>query len=87
MPSHTPFFDADGAIDLAGTLSEALPIAELVGLFVVVSLVPFAVAVASFGTNSLVGSAFVLVGQSVLAVGAGVVLLYVLVRSRRLSAG
>ena len=64
MPSHTPFFDADGAIDLAGTLSEALPIAKLVGLFVVVSLVPFAV-----------------------AVGAGVVLLYVLVRSRRLSAG
>ena len=87
MPSQTPFFDSEtGTLDTAKILAEAIPLAKLVGLFVAVSLVPFALAVASLGTGSLVGSAFVLVGQFVLAVGAGIVLLYVLVRSRQLTA-
>jgi len=86
MPSKTPFFDPEsGTLNIAGILSEAIPLAKLVGLFVAVSLLPFVLAVTSFGANSLVGAAFTLVGQFVLAIGAGVVLLYVIVRSRQLS--
>jgi hypothetical protein len=84
MPSRTPFIDPEsGTLDLAKILSEAIPLARLVGLFVAVSLLPFAVGVVSFGADSLVGAAFVLLGQFVLAIGAGIVLLYVLVRSRQ----
>ena len=83
MPSQTPFFDSEtGTLDVA----EAIPVARLVGLFVAVSLLPLVVGTFSFGPASLVGAAFVLVGRFVLAVGAGVTLLYVVVRGRRLSA-
>jgi hypothetical protein len=87
MPSQTPFFDSEtGTLDVAAVLSEAIPVARLVGLFVAVSLLPLVVGTFSFGPDSLVGAAFVLVGRFVLAVGAGVTLLYVVVRGRRLSA-
>ena len=87
MPSKTPFVDPEsGTLNIARILTEAFPLARLIGLFVAVSLLPFVVGVVAFGANSLVGSAFVLVGQFVLAVGAGIVLLYILVRSRQLSA-
>ena len=83
MPSQTPFFDSEtGTLDVA----ETIPIARLVGLSVAVSLLPLVVGTFSFGPDSLVGAAFVLVGRFVLAVGAGVTLLYVVVRGRRLSA-
>jgi hypothetical protein len=83
MPSQTPFFDSEtGTLDVA----ETIPIARLVGLFVAVSLLPLVVGTFSFDPDSLVGAAFVLVGRFVLAVGAGVTLLYVVVRGRRLSA-
>ncbi|MBB6647726.1 hypothetical protein [Halobellus ruber] len=86
MPSDTPFFDAgSGTLDVAEILSEAIPLARLIGLFVGVSLLPFILGAFSFGTGSLVGAAFVLLGQFVLAVGAGIVLLYVVVRARQLS--
>jgi len=88
MPSQTPFFDPEsGTLDTAEILREAIPLARLVGLFVAVSLLPFVLGMFSFGASSLVGAAFVLLGWFVLAVGAGVVLLYVLVRSRRLTNG
>jgi hypothetical protein len=87
MPSKTPFVDRESdTLNIARILAEAFPLARLIGLFVAVSLLPFVVGVVAFGANSLVGSAFVLVGQFVLAVGAGIVLLYILVRSRQLSA-
>jgi hypothetical protein len=85
MPSD-PFFTSDGTVDTGAVLSEAIPLARLVGLFAAVSLLPFVAGIAAFDANSLVGSAFVAVGQLVLAVGAGVVLLHVIVRARHLSA-
>lgn len=85
MPSRSPFLTPDGTVDIPTVLSESIPIARLVGLFAGLSLIPFAAGFAAVGADSVAGAAFVAIGQLVLAVGAGVVLLHVLVRARYLS--
>ena len=87
MSSAMPFIDPEsGTVDVSAVLSEAVPLARLIGLFAGVSLVPFILGIAAFSTNSLVGSVFVAIGQFTLAVGAGVGLIHVVVRARHLSA-
>lgn len=79
-----PFIDADGTIDTNAVYAEAVPLAKLVGLVVVVALVPFGIAFALDPFGPL-GIALTLAGQFVLAVGGGVVLVYVVARGVRLS--
>lgn len=78
-----PFVDPEtGSIDTDQVLAEAIPLGSLVGLVAAVALVPFVLA---FAADDLVGMAFALIGQFVLAVGAGVVLIYVVSRGIQLA--
>jgi len=85
MPSAKPFIDpTTGELDTTRVVSEAVPIGKLVGLFVVVSLVPFSLVFLALG-NSLLGTLLVAIGQFVLAVGAAVVVTYAVARGIQLS--
>ncbi|MFA9517406.1 hypothetical protein ACERIT_09350 [Halopenitus sp. H-Gu1] len=85
MPSTTPFIDSvTGELDRAQVLSEAIPIGKLIGLFVTLSLVPFGLVFLALG-SSPVGEVLVILGQFILAVGTGIVLMYVVARGTQLS--
>ncbi|WP_336339289.1 hypothetical protein [Haloarcula brevis] len=85
MTPPRPFIDpATGELDTAQILSEAVPLAKLVGVFVAGSLLPYAIVF--FGSEGTVlGAVLALLGDFVLAVGAGVVLMYVVARGIRLA--
>ncbi|WP_254271594.1 hypothetical protein [Haloarcula marina] len=85
MPSQPPFVDpVTNELDTDQILAEAIPLAKLVGVFVAVALVPLGLGFFALG-NSAIGAILALLGQFVLAVGTGVVLLYVVARGRQLS--
>ncbi|MFC6865124.1 hypothetical protein ACFQGE_16875 [Halomicroarcula sp. GCM10025817] len=85
MPSSRPFVDpATGSLDEQQILVEAVPLAKLIGLFVAISLVPFALVFFVLGDSAL-GVLVGLLGQFVLAVGAGVVLVYAVARGTQLA--
>ncbi|WP_135821460.1 hypothetical protein [Halostella litorea] len=84
MPSTPPFIDPEtGDLDLDRVMYEAVPIAKLVTLVGGVALVPFALA--ALAAPTAVAGLFVLATQFVLAVGSGVVLLYVVRRALQLA--
>ena len=79
MPSRRPFIDGEsGTLDRSQILVEAVPLARLVLYVGLIALVPFALAF--FFGGSIVGTLLAAVGQFLLAVGAGIVLIYVVVR-------
>jgi len=82
VPLQTLFVDDTGGLDLEQVVSEAVPIAYLVGTFATVALVPFLLGLL-FGPGGI-GLVFTILGQFVLAVGAAVVLLYVVTRALQL---
>lgn len=85
MSPSTPFVDGEsGALDTEQMLAEAVPLAKLVGLVVAVALVPFAFAFL-VGSHGGVGVVLALAGQFVLAVGSGLVLMYVVARAVQLA--
>lgn len=85
MPSKSPFIDSGTReLDTDQILSEAVPLGKLIGIFVAVSLIPFALVFFSLG-NSGVGALFVVIGQFILAVGTGIVLMYIIARGIQLS--
>lgn len=85
MPPSTPFVDpATGTLDTSRILVEAIPLAKLIGLFVGIALVPFAF-VFLLGEHSVLGVLLTIVAQFVLAIGSGIVLLYIVVRAIRLA--
>ena len=85
MSSPTLFIDrATGSLDTDQILVEAIPIAKLIGLFVTYALIPLAI-VFLLGGNSIVGVLFMVVAQFILAVGAAIVLLYVISRAIELA--
>lgn len=85
MPPSTPFVDpATGTLKTDQILAEAIPLAKLVGAFVAVALIPFAIGFL-VGDRSVFGVLFAVVGQFVLAVGAGIVLMYVIARAQQLA--
>jgi hypothetical protein len=86
MTPSTPFIDSEnGGLDIDQIAGEAVPIAYLIGLFVAVALIPFAL-VFLFAGNSTLGLLLTLLAQFVLAVGAAVTLLYVVARGTELAA-
>ncbi|WP_458188628.1 hypothetical protein [Haladaptatus sp. NG-WS-4] len=85
MPSDTLFVDrGTGTIDTTQILVEALPLAKLIGLVVAIALAPFALVFLLF-EHSVLGAIFTVVGQFILAVGSGIVLMYVVSRAIQLS--
>ncbi|WP_302080451.1 hypothetical protein [Salinibaculum rarum] len=85
MPPSVPFIDREtGALDTDQILSEAYPLTGLIALFAGLALIPFLLAVL-FAMNSLLGTLFVIVAQFVLAVGTGIVLMYVIARGIQLA--
>lgn len=85
MSPSTPFVDREtGTLDTTQILVESFLLAKLIGFFVALALVPFGLVFLALG-NSALGALFVVAGQFVLAVGAGVVLIYVVVRAMQLA--
>ena len=85
MPSTMPFIDpVTGELDTNQILSEAIPLAKLVAAVVAVSLLPFGLGILVLDSTVL-GAVLFAIGQFVLAVGSGIVLIYVIVRGMHLS--
>lgn len=87
MSPSPPFVDIDtGTFDFEQIWREAYPIVGLVLLFGILGLLPLYVG-ASFTVShgSLIGSVLTWLGQLILAVGSGIVLLYIIVRAIQLS--
>ena len=84
MSDGPPFVDPEtGALDTAEIRREAYPLAGLVMLFGALALVPFVLSL--FARGSPLGILFTIVAQFVLAVGAGLVLIYVVARGTQLA--
>lgn len=79
-----PFIDETGALDTDEVWVEVVPLAKLVGLFVGIALVPLAIVFIGAGSSAL-GGLLTVLAQFVLAVGAGIVLMYVVARGIDLS--
>lgn len=85
MPSSPPFIDQEtGGLDTDQIRSEAYPLFGLIALFAGLALIPFVV-VFFVGGSSALGFLFSVLGQLILAVGAGIVLMYVVARGIRLA--
>ena len=85
MPPSPPFVDpGTGSLDTDQLLAEAIPLAKLITLVGAVALVPLAVAIL-LGPYSSFTVVFTIAGQFLLAVGAGLVLLYVVSRAIQLA--
>ncbi|WP_135363640.1 hypothetical protein [Halosimplex halophilum] len=83
-PPSAPFIEQSGTLDTDQIRTEAVPLAGLIGLFVGLALVPF-LGVFLFGGTTGLGFVFALATQFVLAVGTGVVLIYVVARGVQLA--
>lgn len=85
MSTSPPFIDQDtGGLDTEQIQAEAFPLAGLIALFVGLALVPF-VLVVLFSGNSTLGLLFTVLAQLTLAIGAGIVLIYVVARGTQLA--
>jgi hypothetical protein len=80
-----PFIDpVSSELELRQIFRESVPLLELVVLFGGLALLPFLVALLVAG-NSPLGLLLTLLSQLILAVGTGVVLIYVVARGVQLS--
>lgn len=85
MPQSPPFVDPEtGSLDRSQIIAEAAPLAGLIALFAGLALVPFLLVLLAMG-NSILGVLFTIVAQLILAIGAGIVLMYVVTRSIQLA--
>lgn len=88
MSSSEIFVDREtGELATEQILTEAIPLAKLLALAVAAALVPFVLglAVIEAGVLVVIGELFILVAQFVLAVGTGIVLLYIVSRAIQLT--
>jgi hypothetical protein len=84
MSDARPFIDPEtGSLDTDRILAEVYPLTGLVALFAGVALVPYLVAL--FVGRSPFGVVFTILAQFVLAIGAGIVLMYVVARGIQLA--
>lgn len=85
MSPATPFVDPETeTVDTDQIFVEAIPLAKLIGLFVAIAVVPLT-AVVLIGSGSPFGLILAVVAQFVLAIGAGIVLLYIIARGIQLA--
>lgn len=82
------FFTPAGELDKEQLLEEALPLTKLVGAMGLVALVPLLLRIALLellGSVSVLGVLLTIAMQLIIAVGAGLVLIYSIVRANHLS--
>jgi hypothetical protein len=85
MPSDPPFIDpVTTEFDLGQLRAEAVPLAGLIALVGGLAFIPF-LFVFFIGGSSILGTAFAVLGQFILAVGTGIVLMYVIARGIQLA--
>lgn len=85
MSNSPPFIDPHTrALDTDQILQEAFPLIGLVALFGGLALVPF-LFVFLFAGSSALGVVLTIVAQFILAIGAGIVLMYVVARGIQLA--
>lgn len=85
MSKTFPFIDQEtGGLDTEQIRMEVYPLAGLIALFVGLALIPFVLVVA-FAGNSALGVLFTIISQFILAIGAGIVLMYVIARGIQLT--
>lgn len=85
MPTSVPFIDTEtGGLDTKQIQEEAYPLVGLIALFAGLALIPF-LFVVLFAGGSLLGTLFIVVTQFILAVGTGIVLMYVIARAVQLA--
>ena len=83
--SSPPFIDqASGELDLGQIRAEVFPLAALIVLFGGMALLVFLIMLL-IGGNSLLAGLLTVVSQFILAVGTGVVLMYVIARGIQLA--
>ena len=84
--SSSPFVDRhEGTVKVGQLLAEAIPLAKLVGVVVAAALVPFGLRLLVTSSFSPLGILLTLAAQFVLAVGGGLVLMYVVARGIHLA--
>ena len=81
MPSRPLFIDSDGTIEIDRIVAEAIPLSKLIGVMGLVAVVPFAIA----SEVAVLRGLFIALTQFVLAVGSGLVLLYIITRAMQLT--
>jgi hypothetical protein len=85
--SSPPFIDQEsGELDLGQIRAEVFPLAGLILLFGGLALLVFLLTLLAAG-NSILGGFLVVVTQFILAVGTGIVLMYVVARGIQLADG
>lgn len=85
MSPTAPFVvDESGALDTTQIRTEAYPLAGLIALFGGLALVPLGV-IFLVGGSSPIGFLFTLLAQFILAIGTGIVLMYVIARAIQLA--
>jgi hypothetical protein len=83
--SSPPFIDqASGELDLDQIRAEVFPVAALIVLFGGLALLVFLIMLL-IGGNSLLAGLLTVVSQFILAVGTGIVLMYVIARGIQLA--
>lgn len=83
--SSPPFIDPDsGELDLGQIRREAFPLAGLIVLFGGAALLVFLLVLLVSG-NSLLGGVLTVLSQFIIAVGTGIVLMYVVARGIQLA--
>ena len=84
MSDDPPFINPErGTLNTAQIRTEAYPLAGLVMLFGALALVPFVLAL--FADGSPLSILFTIIAQFVLAIGTGLVLIYVIARGIQLA--
>lgn len=82
MPSSPPFIDhTSGSLDADQIITESIPLTKLISFVGVVALVPFAIA----SVFRVFEGLFVFLTQFILAIGSGLVLLYIITRAIQLA--
>ena len=85
MSKSPPFIDtASGGLDFNQIRAEAYPLTGLVALFAGLAFVPFLLVILFAGSSPL-GMVFTLLTQLIIAIGAGVILMYVIARGIQLA--
>jgi hypothetical protein len=85
MPPSKPFIDrSTGGLNTDQIRAEAYPLAGLIARFAGLALIPLLFVFLLFG-NSPLGFLFTLATQFILAIGTGVVLLYIVARGTQLA--
>ncbi len=88
MSPSRPFFEPDSSeLDTVQIIKEAVPLTKLIGAVILIALVPLLFRVVFSGLLGLttgLGFLYMLASQFIIAVGSGIVLIYIIVRANQI---